>query len=180
MNEVSDIDELCTRLHSEEIGRQGFVDECARLACRAVSCSRAGLWVFAQAPTGQVLRCLGMYDGTTGTMEQVEDRVQQDSSIYFDTLRTEGSVLAVDARTHPATQGFYATGLQPHGVVSLMSVAFSLNGELFGAFTCSQVGVPARWTRRQLATLTRIGSRATLALAAVSPHQLNTFFGPIR
>ncbi len=180
MNEVIDIDELCTRLRSEEIERQSFVDACARLACQAVGCSRAGLWVFAQAPSGPVLRCLGMYDARTQTMVQVEDRVQQDSSIYFDTLRTEGSVLAVDAETHPATRGFFATGLRPHGVVSLMSVAFSLNGELFGAFTCSQVEVPAVWTRRQLAALSRIGSRATLALAAVSPHQLNTFFGPIQ
>ena len=179
MNHLSAIDDLCTRLRSEEIGRQAFVDACARLACEAVGSSRAGLWVFAQGGSGLILRCLGMYDARDGTMSQVEDRVQQDSDVYFQTLRAEGSVIAIDAATHPATAGFYETGLRPHGVVSLLSSAFSLNGELFGAFTCSQVDQPAFWTRRQLTILTRIGSRASLALASVSTHQLRTFFGPI-
>jgi GAF domain-containing protein len=180
MNFISNIDNLCAQLRSDEIERQVFVDECARLACREVGCSRAGLWVFAQTPSGLVLRCLGMYDARSESMVQVEDRVQQDSDIYFTTLRAQGSVVAVDAANHPATQGFYETGLRPRGVVSLLSVAFSLNGELFGAFTCSQVDHPAHWTRRQLAMLSRIGSRASLALASVSPNQLSTFFGPIQ
>ncbi|MEP6874897.1 MAG: GAF domain-containing protein [Burkholderiales bacterium] len=177
MSFVADIDTLCTLLHSGEIARQTFIDECARLTCAAVGCSRSGLWVFSEGPSGRVLRCLGMYDRASEQMVQVEDRLQEDSGAYFSALQEAGNVVAIDAKSHPATRGFYEDGLRPQGVVSLMSAAFSLNGELFGAFTCSQVSEPARWTARQLTILTRIGSRATLALASASPHQLDTFLG---
>lgn len=180
MTAISDIDDLCTRLRSEEIGRQAFVDDCARLVCEAVRCSRAGLWSFAQGPAGDMLRCLGMFDISSGEMVQIEDRVAQHSRVFFDTLRREGSVIAVDASSHPATRDFYPTALAPHGIVSLMSVAFAFNGELFGALSCSQVGAPVSWSRSQLTTVSRIGTRAALALASVSPNHLSTFFGPIR
>ena len=174
---VREIDALSTRLHNAEIDRQGFVDGCARLACRAVGCSRSGLWVFTSDSSERLLHCLGMYDAGADRMVQVSDRLQDDSAAYFEALRTVGNVVAIDAKNHPATSSFFDTGLRRHGIVSLMSAAFSLNGVLLGAFTCSQVGEPAQWTARHLATLTRIGARATLTLAAASPNQLSTFFG---
>lgn len=179
MSLITDIDTLGTRLHSGEIDRQGFVDECVRLACGAIGCSRSGLWIFSETDTGRALHCLGMYDSEKQRMVQVADRLQQDSNAYFEALRAEGHVVAIDAKHHPATRSFYEAGLRPQGVVSMMSAAFSLNGELFGAFTCSQLHEPAQWTARQLAILIRIGSRATLTLAAASPHQLNTLFGSL-
>jgi len=177
MNFITEIDALSTRLHSGELARQQFIDECARLACQAVGCSRAGLWVFSTTSSGRALRCLGMYDNASQRMVQVEDRLQTNSSAYFVELEFAGHVIALDAENHPATRSFFERSLAPHGVVSLMSVAFSLNGELFGAFTCSQVGHAATWTNRHLAILTRIGARAALALASASASQLNTLFG---
>ena len=179
MSFTAEIDVLAGRLHSGEVTREGFVGDCARLACHAVGCSRAGLWVFSKSSRGHALHCLAMYDRGSDRLVQVDDRVQADSDAYFETLQTLGSVVAEDARRHPATRDFFSNGLQPHGVVSLMSAAFSLNGELFGAFTCSQVIAPAQWTQRQLSILTRIGSRATLALASVSQNKLDTFLGDI-
>jgi GAF domain-containing protein len=179
MTFIAEIDTLCTGLHSGELARQQFIDECARLACTAIGSSRCGLWVFSEIPSGSVLRCLGMYDNESKRMVQVEERQQKDSSDYFHALKSVGHVVALDAQNHPATRSFFDEHLRPLRVVSLMSVAFSLNGELFGAFTCSQVGAPAKWTSRHLAVLTRIGARATLALAAASPSQLNTLFGEL-
>jgi GAF domain-containing protein len=179
MSFIAEIYALSTRLHSGNVERQAFVDECARLTCRAVGCSRAGLWAFSEASSGRSLRCLGMYDRKLDCMVQVADRLPEESVTYFAALAADGNVVAVDAENHPATRGFFDSGLRPHGVVSLMSVAFSLNGQLFGAFTCSQVGEPVKWTARQLSILTRIGSRATLSLASMSPNQLDTFFGSL-
>lgn len=179
MTFITEIDTLCTRLHSGELARQEFIDQCTRLSCQVVGCSRCGLWVFSRTSSGRVLRCLGMYDDESKRMVQGEDREQEDSSAYFVALKSVGHVIGLDAQNHPATRSFFDEHLKPLGVVSLMSVAFSLNGELFGAFTCSQVGKPAKWTARHLAILTRIGARSTLALASASPSQLNTLFGEL-
>lgn len=179
MSYTAEVDALCIRLRSGDLDRQHFVEECARLACHAVGCSRCGLWVFAETASGRVLQCLGMYDRASNRMVQVEDRLQEDSDTYFAALQEHGHVIAVDAESNPATRRFFDAGLRPHGVRSLMSAAFALNGRLFGAFTCSQVGERANWSKQQLAILTRIGSRATLALASVSPNQLRTLFGDL-
>ena len=179
MLDITEIDRLAYRLHGRDITRQQFIEECVRFTADAVDCTRCGLWVFPRSDAGRILRCLGMYDRNAGTMVNVEDRQQDSSAAYFRALEDTGHVLANDASTHPATQAFYERGLEPQGVQSLMAAAFSLNGKLFGAFTCSQVGERVAWSIRQLSILTRIGSRATLALASTSSSQLDSFLADL-
>jgi hypothetical protein len=50
---------------------------------------------------------------------------------------------------------------------------------MFGAFTCTQIDETMNWPIRQLSILTRIGSRATLALASASPNQLSSWLAPL-
>lgn len=47
----------------------------------------------------------------------------------------------------------------------MMAVSFSVNGRLFGAFTCTQMVYAMEWSRPQLNALRQIGSRVSLALA---------------
>lgn len=179
MLDITEIDRLSYRLHGRDITRQQFIEDCVRFTAEAVDCTRCGLWVFPRSDSGRTLRCLGMYDRSAGNMVSVDDRQQDSSAAYFRALQESGHVLANDARTHPATKAFYERGLKPYGVQSLMAAAFSLNGKLFGAFTCSQVGERAVWSIRQLSILTRIGSRATLALASTSSSQLDSFLADL-
>jgi GAF domain-containing protein len=174
----SEVDLLCARLNSGDITRQRFVEECVRLTSRQIACSRAGLWVFVDSPGGRLLRCEGVYDRINDRVVQVADESEERSGPYFRELERSGHVLANDARTHPATRSFFEDHLQSTGVRSLMAAAFSLNGRLFGAFTCTQVAEPMAWSQRQLAMLTKIGSRATLALAS-SPRFLDSMLAPL-
>lgn len=178
MYPTSEVDLLCAQLNCGEITRLGFVEECAKLTSRQVACSRAGLWVFIDSPQGRLLRCEGVYDRVADTVVQVPDESEERSGPYFLELERAGYVLANDARTHPATRSFFEDHLQSNGVQSLMAAAFSLNGRLFGAFTCTEVDQAVTWTQRQLAILTKIGSRATLALAS-SPRFLNSMLAPL-
>src|SRR6266516_2200306 len=86
-------------------------------------------------------------------------------SVYFQTLEKVGYVIAADARTHFATAGFFAEQLAPRGIESIMAASFSVNGKLYGAFTCTQVGSQTEWGRPQLNVLRQIGARVSLALA---------------
>lgn len=120
-----------------------------------------------------------MYDSSSDVMVSVKDRWESGAGPYFEELSRRGHVMAHDARTHPATKSFFEADLRTRGVRSLMAVAFALNGSLYGALTCTQLVEATRWTPKQLGTLTRIGSRISLALAAASPHQLDTFIGAL-
>jgi GAF domain-containing protein len=175
---TSEVDLLCARLHCGDISRQRFVEECVRVTCRQVGCSRTGWWVFVDSPKGRLLRCEGVYDRLTDRLVKVPDESEERSLPYFVELERAGHVLAHDACTHPATRSFFEDHLQSSGVRSLMAAAFSLNGQLFGAFTCTQVAQPVTWSQRQLGILTKIGSRATLALAS-TPRFLDSMLAPL-
>ena len=125
------------------------------------------------------MRCLGIFDRAQRVMLNVEDRTEHGAGPYFDELERMGHVMAADARLDPATRAFFDGSFAERGLVSLMAAAFSLNGKLFGAFTCTQLNEPMPWSYRQLGILTKIGSRVTLALAGTSANQLNSLFGTL-
>ena len=59
---------------------------------------------------------------------------------------------------------FLADYLLPLDLHSVLDVCFSVNGVLFGTFSCEQAGAPVVWSQRQVQLLRQIGSRASLAL----------------
>ena len=162
------LQELCGQMDRGEIDRAQFVQHCTRHVAREIGCSRAGVWLFIDTAEGRVLHCLGMYDATHERWVEVSDESGPQVAAYFDALAGEGEVLAQDARTHPATAGFFEQKLRGNHVQSLMAASFGVNGKLFGAYTCTQVGAPMAWTRRQLTALKAIGSRSSLALSGAT------------
>ena len=175
----SSIEDICGRLSRDAISRAAFVEECVRLTCRQIGCNRGGLWIAIESDRGRLLRCLGMFDSVKNQMRRVPDESEERSGPYFLALDEFGHVLAPDARSHPATRSFFVGRPDGAGVRSLMAAAFSLNGKLYGALTCTQIGEPMTWTLQQLTMLRQIGARATLALAGASPHQLDSLWSAL-
>jgi GAF domain-containing protein len=163
-----------TGAYGAEFQPAPFIEQAMRRANQQVGCSRTGLWVFDECKEGRSLHCLGMYDRTKDRMVRVSDEAGHAAQPYFDALVRQGHVVAHDARTHPATRAFFHEKLLGSGVRSLMASAFSLNGALFGAFTCTQVHAPVAWSPRQLAVLTKISSHATLALTHAGSDALES------
>ena len=158
-----DVQQLCTQLEHREIKREAFLNEVTRLVTTGLDCSRTSLWSFVDTAQGRVLRCLGMYDGVRDRMVEAPDEIS-DVEAYFHALEQAGHVLAADVHNHPAISGAFAGRLESRGVRSLLAVSFSVNGELYGAFTCTAVPQCKEWTTGQLFALRRIASRASLAL----------------
>ena len=159
---------LCGQIDRGEIDTHEFVQRCTRHVTKEIGCSRSGIWIFVDTAEGRVLHCIGMYDATLDSSVEVTDESGPQVSAYFDALTNDGHVLAVDARTHPATAGFFDSKLSGNNVHSLMAASFGVNGKLFGAYTCTQVGRPMAWTPRQLAVLREIGARSSLALCGAT------------
>lgn len=170
---------ICARLERREINALAFVEACTRHVAATVQCSRAGIWMFQDTADGQRLHCLGLFDAVAGRMTRVPDETDSQVGGYFDALKRDGQIVAADARTHPATSGFFNKSLPASRVCSLMAASFSVNGELFGAFTCTQVGHRVDWSPGQLAALKRIGSRASLALVNGTRSRTDTLPAPL-
>jgi GAF domain-containing protein len=172
------IQRLCGEFEREEIDRSAFLEQCTRVVCAGIGCSRVGIWIFMETAGGLALRCVAMYDGVTDRMVRVADETQ-DVEAYFRALEAPGYVVAADARSHVATTGFFADRLEARGVRSLLAASFSVNGAVYGAFTCTQVDHPADWTPAQLGALRQIAARTSLGLFRRSRFTPNTGPGPL-
>lgn len=165
MELLAEVQRLCADFAHREINRREFLDRCVRLAASTIGCSRAGIWIFQGEQPALRLHCLAMYDAARDRMTQVPDEEGPSVAEYFLALEQTGHVLATDAQAHFATAGFFEKWMQSNNVKSLLAAAFSVNGRLYGAFTCTQVGTEMEWSRQQLTSLRTIGSRVSLALA---------------
>jgi hypothetical protein len=175
------IQELCSRLDRGEIDRTRFLETFTREMAELIGCSRAGVWMFIDTAAGRSLRCMAMFDRVQDRMVDVTDIETLGAEPYFEALQRDGCVVAPDARNHPATRPFLEGYLLPLDIHSLLDVTFSVNGVVFGIFSCEQIGAPMKWTQRQLQWLRQIGSRASLTLlnaAAAMDTQMDGMWEP--
>jgi hypothetical protein len=79
----------------------------------------------------------------------------------------------------PVNVGALGQYLAAGDISAVMDMSFSVNGVLYGAFTCEQLGEPVEWTQRQLQALRRIASRASLTLMHVISMAVDTTPGAL-
>src|SRR5205814_4310759 len=156
------------------IDRVEFLEQFTRRVAQDVGCSRAAVRMLIHAPEGAALRCLSIFDTVSGQPSKAPDMVADDSSASFEELLHHGYVMAADCRHESATAPFAARYFEPLGVLSLLDVAFSVNGILYGTFSCEQVGSMQAWTPAQLHLLRQIASRASLTLMHAITSQIDT------
>jgi GAF domain-containing protein len=161
---IFDIQQICGSLDRGDLDNAQFLEQFNRAVAANMGCTRAGTWVLIETAEGRALRCVAMYDGLQDRIVGGTDILMSESPAYFDALLRDGCVVASDARTHPATLCFLQDYLLPKDIRSVLDVGFSVNGVLFGVFSCEQVGASQAWTQRQLQTLRQIGALASLTL----------------
>lgn len=178
MPDYIQVQALCSQFDRREISATRFLEACTRLIASTIDCARVGIWLFEDVADGRALRCLSFYDAVNDCRPFVPDENSLQVGAYFEALEQVGHVLANDARIHPATAGFFSDKVSAHGVRSLMAASFSVNGCLFGAFTCTNMQI-TDWSPTQLAVLKRIGARVSLALVNASRTSQSTLPMPL-
>lgn len=179
MVQVDVLRQICGRIDRGEIDGGQFLEQFTRAVTAEMGCSRAGVWVLVEQEDRRVLQNIALYDSTKDRMVTATDMTSDDVGAYFEALMRDGCVIAADAQHHPATVGFLKEYLLPLDIHSLMDVAVSVNGSLFGAFTCEQVGQRMDWTPRQVQRLRQIGALASLALVRAVHWQVDTAHGEL-
>ncbi|MBC8056072.1 MAG: GAF domain-containing protein [Rhizobiales bacterium] len=179
MPEHPDLQVISGRLERGEIDSAQYLEQLMRFVAAETGCARAGLRLLIDTGEGRVLRCVAMFDSTLDRMVTAADILHPAGSLYLERLRRDGNVSAAQVLADPASAGPLREYLAAHGVVSLMDMSFSVNGVLFGAFTCEQVGAATEWGQRQLQALRKIASRASLTLMHVVNASVDTAPGAL-
>lgn len=171
MPELIALQRICGLLDRGEIDSAEFLELFTRHMAQDIGCSRAGVRMIIGAHRGAALRSMAMHQVSTDANVRVPDMVADDSRPYFDHLMRDGMVVATDCRTHPALQPFMASYIEPMRVQSILDVSFSVNGTLYGCFSCEQLDAQKTWTPHQIKLLRQMASRVSLALMnAITSH----------
>jgi GAF domain-containing protein len=179
MSEHSQLQLISGRLERGETTSGEFLEEIVRFVASQVGCSRAGVRLMTSTPQGRVLRCMAMYDTQRERMVATHDLLASDDAPYVKHLVREGFFCSNDAQRDANTTSFTQSYLEPANVASLLDAAFSVNGELFGTFSCEHLGRPVAWTQRQLQSLRTIAARASLTLVRAVSTTIDTAPGAL-
>ena len=174
-----DLQVISGRLERGEIDSAQYLDELMRYVALRIGCSRAGLRLFIDTEQGRTLRCVAMFDASQDRIVSAADILHAADSPYIEQLERDGSVATARAPGDPVDCGALAEYLDATKVVALMDMGFSVNGALFGTFSCEQFGTPVDWTQRQLQALRKIASRASLTLMHVLTMSVDTAPGAL-
>ncbi len=167
------------RLERGEIDSARYLEQLMRFVAAEIGCTRAGLRVFVDTDDHRASRCVAMFDANLDRMVGAADIVHPSDSQYLERLRRDGSVAVGQAGADPVNAAALGEYLAAEGVVSLLDMSFSVNGVLFGTFSCEQLGMPVDWTQRQLQSLRKIASRASLTLMHVVNASIDTAPGAL-
>ena len=179
MPDQPDLQTISGRLERGEIDSAQYLEQLMRFVAAQIGCPRAGLRLLVDGPQGRTLRCAAMYDASVDRMIGAADITHGPDDLYFERLLHDGSVIAMRAPEDPANSGALGEYLAAGDITALMDMSFSVNGVLFGAFTCEQQGTPVEWTQRQLQSLRKIASRASLTLMHVISMAVDTAPGAL-
>jgi len=179
MPELVALQHICGLLDRGEIDSAQFLELFTRRMAQDIGCSRAGVRMLIGARHGAALRSMAMHDTATDANVRVPDMTAADPSPYFNHLIRDGTVIAPDCRTHPATMPFLESYIEPLDVRSMLDVSFSVNGNLYGCFSCEQIGGTQAWTPHQVKLLRRMASRVSLALMNAITSNVDTAPGAL-
>ncbi|CAG1019986.1 hypothetical protein BURC_04924 [Burkholderiaceae bacterium] len=174
MPDLTALQRICGLLDRGEIDRAHFLALLCRYLVQHIGCSRAAVRMLVQTPRAAALHCIAMHDSAGMLTPTVPDMRSDDPSPYFEPLLRDGCVVASDALRDPATAPWVDSYLAPLGVHSLLDVGFSVNGALYGSFSCEQVGEMQEWTPQQVTLLRQIASRVSLTLMHAITAEIDT------
>jgi GAF domain-containing protein len=157
---------LASALVAGTIAPDAFYQSLTRTITEALGCSRASLWQYTNAFKDEVV-CLDLYD--RGEEKHYEGIVlrEDDFGPYFEAMRSEGLIVASNARSHEATSCFNELYFEPNGIYSLLDVGIKVNGVDFGLFCCENVTFIKEWSTTDVDFLRATGTLCGMALKKI-------------
>jgi PAS domain S-box-containing protein len=131
-------------------------------ATKVLETSRMSIWRFDKVK--RCIECLALCN--KGVKENVDSMVfyQHEVQPYFDTIASEGIIVAEDAAKHPATSCFTKTYLIPNNIKSMLDVPYFEHGMFAGVLCCEQEGEIRKWEQEDIIFVRSIGDLLSMAM----------------
>ncbi len=113
----------------------------------ALNTERTSVWFFDANHTA--IECQDLFILSTLNHERGLPLAATDYPRYFKAINNHESVLADDARTHPATSEFTTGYLDPLGITSMLDVPIRAGGYVAGVLCCEHTGPARQWTAEE-------------------------------
>ena len=161
--------EVVTELATHESLIGGDLEASSRLITEVVASAleveRASVWLLED---GERLRCLDLYQASSGRHRAGGVLEAGDVGEYFDSVVEGREIDAHDAHRDPRTRCLYKSGWIPQEVTSILDVPIWVRGEVRGVLCHGHVGAPRIWQATELAF---VGEVAGLMTQAIMAHE---------
>lgn len=132
---------------------EGRITEAAQLvsdvAANLLLVERAGVWLLSE--DGRALVCIDLYERTPRRHTGGTSITASDFPRYFDALRAERGIDAVDAAQDPRTREFAANYLSRHEITSMLDATVRVAGQVRGVLCLESVRQRRQWSAEELA-----------------------------
>ncbi|MFP5440447.1 MAG: ATP-binding protein [Gammaproteobacteria bacterium] len=132
---------------------EGRITEAAQLvsevAANLLLVERAGVWLLSE--DGRALVCVDLYERTPRRHAGGASITASDFPRYFEALRAERGIDAVDAAQDPRTREFAANYLSRHEITSMLDATVRVAGQVRGVLCLESVRQRRQWSAEELA-----------------------------
>ncbi|NQE35271.1 GAF domain-containing protein [Microcoleus asticus] len=138
--------------------------EMTQMATRTLNVERGSVWFYKENKSAMC--CADLYELTANQHSGGAELKVADYPSYFQALKTEQAIAAVDAKTDPRTQEFRESYLIPLNISSMLDIPITHQGRIAGVICLEHLGTPRKWTLDEQSFASYLAQMTALAMEA--------------
>jgi PAS domain S-box-containing protein len=138
--------------------------EITETAGRTLEIARSSIWLYNE--TRSQMQCLDLFDRTLNQHSDGFTLAAAKYPAYFQALREERTIAAVDAQNDFRTREFSESYLIPLGITSMLDTPIQISGKTAGFLCLEHVGSSRYWTIEEQSFAVSLGDSVTFAVEA--------------
>lgn len=148
--------------------------EITQMATRTLNVDRGSVWFYKEDKSA--LCCADLYELTANQHSEGAELKVADYPSYFQALKTEQAIAAVDAKTDPRTLEFSKSYFTPLNISSMLDVPITHQGQIAGVICLEHQGKLRNWTLDEQSFASYVAQIAALAMEARDRKQAQLNF----
>ena len=172
VNAPASISKLLGQSEWGELDADTFMRELAAAMAQELGCERFAVRLVMDTRLGRTLKTVALFDRALHGMPHVPDIIGDEVDAYLTTVSRSGGLVATEVATESRMPDPVRDTFAQCGVRSVLDVAISLNGLIYGSMGCEQVRRTVHWTPHQVELLRRLAMKTAPALIRVMHKEL--------
>ena len=172
VNAPASISKLLGQSEWGELDADTFMRELAAAMAQELGCERFAVRLVMDTRLGRTLKTVALFDRALHGMPHVPDIIGDEVDAYLTTVSRGGGLVATEVATESRMPDPVRDTFAQCGVRSVLDVAISLNGLIYGTMGCEQVRRPLDGSPHQVELLRRLAIKTAPALIRVMHKEL--------